>query len=172
MGILSFNDRITNYLPPRAAKSYLDIVLKTIAGLTPENKTMTADVLHHLAERINKRGLIILISDLIDDPEKIIAGLQHFRHKKNEVIVFHIQDKQEYAFDFQAETEFVDAETKEKITVNPWLIKKEYLEEYENTIEYFKKQCYEGRIEYNAISTETPYDELLLQYLLKRSKLY
>jgi uncharacterized protein (DUF58 family) len=172
LGLLTFNENITNYFPPRATKSYLDIVLAKLERLQAEEKTMTSDVLHNLAERINKRGLIILISDLIDDPESIMAGLQHFRHKKNEVVVFHIQDKQEYLFDFQSETEFIDSETKEKVTVNPWLIKKEYLKEYEQSIEFLKKRCFEARIEYNAASTETPYDELLLQYLIKRGKLY
>ena len=170
-GLLSFTDKITSYIPPRSVKSYLNILLSEIYNLQAEDKTRTTDVLHNLAERINKRGLIILISDLIDEPDEILAGLQHFRHKKNEVIVFHIQDKQEYQFDFQSETEFIDSETGEKLTVNPWLIKKDYLEEYNKNIAYLKKRCFEARIEYNPITTETPYDQILLQYLLKRAKL-
>ena len=170
-GLLSFTDRITSYIPPRAVKSYLNIILTEIYNLQAEDKTRTAQVLHHLAERIHKRGLIILISDLIDEPDEILSGLQHFRHKKNEVIVFHIQDKQEYQFDFQHETEFIDSETGEKLTVNPWQIKKDYLEEYNRNIEYLKKKCFEARIEYNPITTETAYDQILLQYLLKRARL-
>lgn len=170
--LLSFTDKITNYIPPRSLNSYLNLLFSHIYNLQPQDKTNTASVLHNLAEKINKRGLIILISDLIDNPQEILSGLQHFRHKKNEVIVFHIQDKQEYKFDFQHETEFVDSETGEKVVVNPWLIKKDYLQAYNNNIEYLKNRCYESKIEYNPITTETTYNELLLQYLLKRTKLY
>jgi uncharacterized protein (DUF58 family) len=170
-GLLSFTDKITSYIPPRAVRSYLNILLTEIYNLQAEDRTRTAEVLHQLAERIHKRGLIILISDLIDEPDEILSGLQHFRHKKNEVVVFHIQDKQEYQFDFQHETEFIDSETGEKLTVNPWQIKKDYLEEYNSNIEYLKKRCFEARIEYNPITTETAYDQILLQYLLKRAKL-
>ena len=170
-GLLSFTDKITSYIPPRAVRSYLNILLTEIYNLQAEDRTRTAEVLHQLAERIHKRGLIILISDLIDEPDEILSGLQHFRHKKNEVVVFHIQDKQEYQFDFQHETEFIDSETGEKLTVNPWQIKKDYLEEYNSNIEYLNKRCFEARIEYNPITTETAYDQILLQYLLKRAKL-
>lgn len=170
-GLMTFTDKITSYMPPRSVKSYLNVVLSGIYNLKAEDKTRTAEVLHNLAERISKRGLIILISDLIDEPADILKGLQHFRHKKNEVIVFHIQDKQEYVFDFQYETEFIDSETGERLTVNPWLIKKDYLQEYQSNIEYIKRRCFEAKIEYNPITTETPFDQLLLQYLLKRAKL-
>jgi uncharacterized protein (DUF58 family) len=171
-GILTFTDHITKYIPPRAVKSYLNILLTEIYNLQPQDMTRSAEVLHNLAERINKRGLIILISDMIDDPQSILAGLQHFRHKKNEVVIFHIQDQQEYIFDFQHETEFIDSETGEKLIVNPWLIKADYLKEYNDNIEFLKNRCFESQIEYNPITTTTPYDEILLQYLLKRSKLY
>ena len=171
-GLLTFTDHITKYLPPRAVKSYLNILLTEIYNLQPQDMTRTAEILHSLAERITKRGLIILISDLIDEPLSILDGLQHFRHKKNEVIVFHIQDKQEYQFDFQHETEFIDSESGERITVNPWMIKADYLKEYNENLDLLKNKCFEARIEYNPITTSTSYDEILLQYLLKRSKLF
>lgn len=170
--VMSFTDKITGYIPPRAVSSYLDILLSHIYKLEAQDKTNTAEVLHNLAERINKRGLIILISDLIDDPDSILSGLLHFRHKKNEVVLFHIQDKQERQFDFQHETEFIDAESGEKIVVNPWLIKKDYLKEYEKNTAYLKRRCFEAQIEYNPITTDTPFDEVLLHYLMKRSKLF
>ncbi len=170
--LLTFTDKITAYIPPKSMKSYMNIIFNRIYSLKPEDRTNTAEVLHSLAEKIKKRGLIILISDLIDDPEEILSGLQHFRHKKNEVILFHIRDKQEYMFDFQYETEFIDAETDEKLLVNPWMIKSDYQKEYLKNTEYLKNKCFESKIEYNPIDTDTKYDEVLLQYLLKRIKLF
>ncbi|MBN1327449.1 MAG: DUF58 domain-containing protein [Candidatus Cloacimonetes bacterium] len=171
VGLLTYTDRITSYIPPRSMRSYLNVILKEIYQLKSSDRTNTAQILHSLADRIKKRGLIILISDMIDEPDRIMQGLQHFRHQKHEVILFHIQDKQEIEFDFKKETEFIDAETGEKIIVNPWQIRKEYRETYSETANYLKRKCHEAFIEYNPITTETPFEDALLQYLIKRSKL-
>ncbi|RLC50490.1 MAG: DUF58 domain-containing protein [Candidatus Cloacimonadota bacterium] len=171
VGLLSYTNKITNYIPPRATKSYLHIIFNELYRIQPQETTRTAEILHSLAERIKKRGLIILISDLIDNPDEIIKGLQHFRHQKHEVILFHIQDKQELEFNFKNETQFIDDETGEKITVNPWQIRKDYQKEYEANTLYLKSKCHESYIEYNPITTETPFEQNLLQYLIKRSKL-
>jgi len=98
-------------------------------------------------------------------------GLKHFRHQKHEVILFHIQDKQEREFDFKTETQFVDSETNEKITVNPWQIKKEYKKAFSDFTNSLKKSCHESFIEYNPITTDTPFEDNLLQYLIKRANL-
>lgn len=172
VGFLSFTDTITNYLPPRSMKSYTNLIFSHLYRLQAEEKTNTAEALHHLADRIKKRGLVIIISDLIDEPEKIMLGLQHFRHQKHEVILFHIHDLQEKEFDFKKETQFIDMETGEKIVVNPWQIKKDYHSAYNETVSFFKQKCHELRIEYNPICTETPFEQNLLQYLIKRSRLY
>ncbi len=171
VGLLSFSDRITNFIPPRSMKSYLNIIFKELHNLKAEDKTSTVSVLHSLADRVKKRGLIILISDMIDDPNKIMQGLLHFRHQKHEVILFHIQDKQEIDFDYKRDTEFIDSETGEKITVSPWQIRKDYLQAYEENVKFLKDKCHESRIEYNAITTDTPFEDNLLQYLIKRSKM-
>ncbi len=171
VGLLTYTNKITGYIPPRSMKTYLNIIFKEIYGLKAKEQTQTADILHSLADRIRKRGLIILISDMIDDPDKILQGLQHFRHQKHEVILFHIQDKQELDFDFKKETEFIDAETNEKITVNPWQIRNDYFKAYRKNVTYLKTKCHESFIEYNPITTDTPFEQNLLQYLIKRSKL-
>jgi uncharacterized protein (DUF58 family) len=172
VGFLSYSDEITNYLPPRSMKSYTNLIFSHLYNLQAEAKTNTAEALHHLADRIKKRGLVIIISDLIDEPEKIILGLQHFRHQKHEVILFHIQDLQEMEFDFKKETQFIDAESGEKIIVNPWQIKKDYQISYQESVNFLKHKCHELRIEYNPICTKTPFETALLQYLIKRARLY
>ncbi|MCD4651802.1 MAG: DUF58 domain-containing protein [Candidatus Cloacimonetes bacterium] len=171
VGLLTFTNRITNYLPPRALRKYLDELLKTLYLTEAQETTSTAAVLHELAGRIKRRGLIILISDMMDDPDEILSGLNHFRYQKHEVVLFHVQDKQELEFSFKQETRFEDAETGETITVSPWQIKDDYLRSYGDITTYLKKKCHESRIEYNAVSTETPFEECLFKYLVKRAKM-
>ncbi|MCD6182209.1 MAG: DUF58 domain-containing protein [Candidatus Cloacimonetes bacterium] len=171
VGMLTFADAITSYIPPRSMRSYMNVLFKELYNLEPQQTTNTAAVLHSLADRIKKRGLIILISDLLDDPEAILQGLQHFRHQKHEVLVFHIQDAQEINFNFRQETEFVDAETGEKLVVNPWQIRQEYQKAYQDAATYLKTRCHEALIEYNPITTATPFEENLLHYLTKREKM-
>ncbi len=172
VGLLTFSDRIDGYIPPRAMRSYLDIIFKELIDTKPDSGTNTVQALHNLAERIRKRSLVILISDLLDEPDSILQGLRHFRHQKHEVILFHILDKQEQEFDFKKETQFVDAETGEKITVFPWQIRKDYLQHFHGATDYLKQKCHEYRVEYNPITTDTPFEQNLMNYLIKRSRLH
>lgn len=170
VGLVTFNTEITNMLPPKAFRGYLPQLFKALAELQPKDSTRLLDNLHKAAESIRKRSLIILISDLLDEPSAIIEGLKHFRSRHHEVLVFHIADLQEDEFRFKNETEFLDSETGEKITVNPWQIRGEYLNRYREHIELLKSGCHQYQIEYNAVSTATPLDDLLLKYLLMRQK--
>ncbi|MCB5224798.1 MAG: DUF58 domain-containing protein [Candidatus Cloacimonadaceae bacterium] len=169
-GLITFNETITSMLPPKAYRGYLSQIFRVLAELEPKDSTRLLENLHKAAQSIRKRSLIILISDLLDDPDRVIDGLRHFRSQHHEVLVFHIADIQEDNFDFKRETEFVDSETGEKITVNPWQIRKEYLESYSEHIQKLKKGCHQYQIEYNAVSTATPLEDLLLKYLLVRKK--
>ncbi|MGC9337613.1 MAG: DUF58 domain-containing protein [Candidatus Cloacimonadia bacterium] len=171
VGLLPFSDHIHTYIPPRSTRSHLNIIFNELSQLEPTSTTNTAEVLHNLAERIKKRGLIILISDLLDDPNKIMMGLQHFRHQKHEVIVFHLLDEQELAFRYNKKTRFVDMETGEEIITQPWEIKKIYLQKMEEMKKYFSARCRNAFIDYVSINTLTPYDKALFAYLIKRQKL-
>ncbi|MDD2229348.1 MAG: DUF58 domain-containing protein [Candidatus Cloacimonetes bacterium] len=169
-GLYTFNNKITSAFPPKAIRSYTAQLFARLLELTPEDSTDILIPLHQIAELIRKRSLVVLISDLLDEPENILAALKHFRARHHEVLVFHIVDMQEEVFDFKRETEFVDSETGEKITVSPWQIRKEYLENYIAFTNYLKSECYKNQIEYNPVSTSTPLEDLLLKYLVKRQR--
>jgi uncharacterized protein (DUF58 family) len=171
VGLLPFSNHIHSYIPPRSTKSHLNIILHKLSQLEPTSTTNTAAVLHNLAERIKKKGLIILISDLLDRQDEVMMGLQHFRHQKHEVIVFHILDTQELAFKYNKKTRFVDMETGEEIVTQPWEIKKMYLQKMDEMKKYFSTRCRNAFIDYTSINTVTPYDKALLAYLIKRQKL-
>lgn len=169
-GLYTFNHKITAAFPPKAIRSYTAQLFSALLDLKAEDKTDVLLPLHQIAELIKKRSLIVVISDLLDEPEKIMEALKHFRTRHHEVLVFHIVDPQEELFEFKRETQFVDSETGEKITVSPWQIRKEYLQNYQSFAEFLKWECHKHQIEYNPVNTATPLEDLLLKYLIKRKK--
>lgn len=169
-GLYTFNDTITNAFPPKAIRSYTAQLFSALVSLNAEDKTDILSPLHQIAELIKKRSLVILISDLLDEPERIMEALKHFRTRHHEVLCFHIIDPQEELFGFKRETQFVDSETGEKITVSPWQIRKEYKDNYAAFGSYLKSECHKHRIEYNPVTTSTPPEDLLLKYLIKRAR--
>ncbi len=171
VGLVTFTDKMTGYLPPKAVRSHYNLINKKLLQLQPEGKTNTSQILHDLAHRITRRGLIILISDLIDEPESIMKGLQHFRYLKNDVIVFHIADNEELNFRYKKEAKFVDLESNESVVINPWQIRNEYLNSMNSFYSHLKSECNKNKIEYNVINTKTSSDYILLNYLIKRGKL-
>ena len=171
VGALLFSDRPRSFVPARSVRSHLDILLKTLAAGVPEGSTRLGPSLHELAERIKRRGLVVLLSDLMDSPENVLAGLQHFRHRHHEVIVFHILDPDEIEFPFHDTATFVDMESGERLTTEPWEIGPRYRERLEAWRERYRRTCRERLIDYVPLDTRTPFDRALLAYLEKRAKL-
>jgi hypothetical protein len=114
---------------------------------------------------------VILVSDLLDDPDKVLPGLKHFRHMKHEVVVFHVLDPREAEFGFEADATFKDMETGDVITTEPLSIRRDYLESVSNWMAKLRRECAENRIDYVPIQTSTPYDRALFSYLEKRKRL-
>src|SRR5262249_1175072 len=133
--------------------------------------TDVAAVLHDVAERIPRRGLVILISDLIDDEEKLAGGLQHFRHDNHEVIVFHVMDDAELTFPYDRLTRFKDMEGSARVVANPKSLRSRYLSRIQTFLEQIQAACFERGISYNLANTKEPYDHFLAAYLEKRSRL-
>jgi len=171
VGLVLFEKKIKKYIPPRSIKSYLPLILKELETIRCSSQTDVAATFHEMAERINRRGLIIVLSDLLDDPEKVISGLKHFRHKRHDVIVFHILDPMEISFDFKRNALFKDLETTEKMTTQPWHIKADYQKQVKKFIDNYKRQCRLNRIDYVLINTSWSFDRALMEYLLKRKRI-
>ena len=170
VGLTLFDDQIRVNIPARSKRSHLNILLSRMQNINAGPETTIAPVLHQTAETIKKRGLIILISDLFDDPEKVLSGLQHFRYKGHEVIVFHILDPQELTLDFSQRIRFRDLESVEEIISDPWHIQSDYQKSMEDFCNYFKTRCRQKNIDYVRLSTDTALDLALSEYLLKRKR--
>lgn len=168
VGLLTFDKEIRTYLPPRSQPSYLKEVLHCLENVKPEEKTDISTVFHELAEKVKRRGLIIIISDFWDDISSVLSGLKHLRHKKHELIVFHLMDRQEREFNFYEPLQFVDLENRDILNTDGRQIKSFYREKVEEFIKKFRHSCGEGFIDYCLTMTSTPFDEALFAYLAKR----
>lgn len=171
VGLIIYDEQARLYMPPHATKSYLKEILHQLVNLQPGNKTSTADSLHSIAERIKRRGLVIIISDFFDNPQQVMSALRHFRHKKNEVIVMQVLDPLERDFAFGKDAIFKDLETSEEMTTSPWHIQKAYQQEMQKFIDFYKKECREHNIDYILLDTATPFDKALFEYLHKRQRI-
>jgi len=165
-----FDTEITTYLPPIAKKSHLNLVLGALEKVTAGSETSIAPLLHSAAEKIKKRGLIILISDLLDDPASVINALKHFRHRRHEVIVFQVLDHQELEFGFNRQTKFVDLENRDTLLTEPGQVKLAYRQAINNFIEDYKIQCRANNIDHVLLTTDRPLDLALTEYLNKRAR--
>ena len=172
VGIAKFSDKIDTFIPPKARPSHLNLILSQLDDKYSGYDTQIGIVLHELADRIRKRGMVILISDLLDKPENIIKGLKHFRHQNQEVIVFHIKDRKESEFDFNTRTKFFDMETGEEIVTEPWHIRSNYNELISKLESNYKSNCRENLIDYVPLFTDQSLDIGITEYLIKRSKLF
>jgi uncharacterized protein (DUF58 family) len=171
VGFTIYDEKVRLYMPPHATKSYLKEILRQLESLTASNRTSTANSLHTIAERIRRRGLVVILSDLFDKPNEVMAALRHFRHKKNEVIVMQVLDPLERSFAFGRDAIFKDLETSEELTTQPWHIQKAYQQEMKKFIDTYKKECREHNIDYVLLDTSTPFDIALFEYLHKRQKM-
>jgi len=171
VGLVTFAEQIKDFIPPRSTVSHLRNIMAVLQNTTASSLTQLPETLHIAAERIKRRGLIIIFSDLLDHVQEVILGLRHFKNKQHDLIVFHVLDEQERNFDFQHLAHFEDLETKEKILVDPKSIKKEYLNTFNEFIQKYKQSCGEAGIDYVPITTSVPFDFALMSYLSMRQKL-
>ena len=171
-GLVLFDEKVRTMLPPRSRLTHLHLLLSALEGQEPGAGTRIAGPLHDLAEGIKKRGLLILISDLYDDPDQVLGALQHLKFQGSDLIVFQIADAAELKFPFDRVTEFVDPETEEVLTVPGEAVRKAYLDEMDRFFGEYRRGCADLKIDYHLFDTSTPLELALSEYLYRRSRSY
>jgi uncharacterized protein (DUF58 family) len=171
VGLVLFDTEVRQFLGPKARPTQFRRILELLDHDSAREDTDVGTVLHEVAERIKRRGLVIVISDLIDDVGKLADGLQHFRHDHHEVIVFHVMDDAELTFPYDRLTRFKDMEGAGRIVANPKSLRSRYLARIQTFLEGIRAACFERGISYNLANTKEPYDQFLAAYLEKRSRL-
>ena len=170
-GLGIFDEELQTLLPHRSMRKHLFFLLGELERVRAGSGTKISPTLHYIAERLKRRGLVILISDLMDTPEDVLMGLKHFRHRQHEVIVFHVLDSRELDLDFRDEVEFEDLETGRKLRAEPAFLKDEYKQNVQAWIKHLDRTCKMHQIDYNLLTTDQPFDQALIAYLNKRVRM-
>jgi uncharacterized protein (DUF58 family) len=171
VGLLLFDTQVRRYVPPRAHPTQFRRLLQSLDTVTAGGETNLGDVLHEAAERTGRRGLIIVISDLIDDERQVAGGLQHFRHHKHDVLVFQVLDEAELSFPYDRLAQFRDLEGGGRVVAHPNNLRGSYQARMKRFLEHLRHACFERRISYNLANTREPYDKFLAAYLDKRARM-
>jgi uncharacterized protein (DUF58 family) len=170
VGFIAFDDKVVSMLPASARPGHLRSLLVALERLKLGSRTNVSKPLHHLADALVKRGMVVLISDLFDDPAQVVEGLKHFRFRGTDVIVFHLLDRDELTFPFERPARFRDLESSEEIVAVPVLVRERYLQDLEATLTFYKKELRITGIDYCLIDTSQPLDMALMTYLSTRSR--
>ncbi len=171
VGLALYSDELKSYLRPKSKQTYLRQILTEIEKSKPTSNTKTSNSINSIAENLKSRGLVIVISDFLDDVDEILTALKKFYYKKNEVIIFHVLDPIEKNFSFSKDSIFVDMETKEELNTQPVQIQKAYIDAMADFLSKLKSGCEKYGFDYNLIDTSTSFDVALLSFFKKRSKL-
>src|SRR5262245_18653559 len=169
-GLIAFDEKIRVRLPASARRGHLHSVLVGLERLEPGTRSDVGRPLHQLAEALVRRSLVVLISDLLDEPEPIIKGLKHLRFRGNDVVVFQLLDPNELPFPFAGSSRFKDLESAEEVTAEPTSIREAYLRELAKLRLRYDRELRGAGIDYVELDTAKPLDFALLAYLAARSR--
>ena len=170
VGLITFSNRIEKMVPPMATPGHLFAILKELEDRIPRGETSSGPVLQELAGSLKRRGIIILISDLLDKPEEVMRGLKQLRSRGNDVMVFHLLDSDELEFPFEQPTRFIDLEEDINLLTDPQAVRSSYLKSMNSLIEGYRQSCASYRIDYSLFNTSVGLDRALVRYLTWREK--
>jgi uncharacterized protein (DUF58 family) len=168
VGLVTFAEQINNYLPPKSKRQQIGNVLSLLAKLKPAGQTDAARSLIQLAAMLKHSSLVMVFSDLLTDPEPVIASLRRLRHGGHDVILFHILDEAEVGFPFSGLVELEEPETHARLEVDADSFRRDYLSELEAFRERYRRECFQSHIDYVALDTSMPFDKALTEYLAMR----
>lgn len=168
-GLVLFDASLRRFLAPRSSAAHLRRIWSELQRIAPGGSTGVCDSLRALAERLKRRGLIVLISDLLDEPGRLIEALAFFRRRRHEVIVFHLLDPAELQFPFDAPHTFVDPESRRRVSGAGRALRQNYLQELDSLLCAYRKGFAANAIDYELLDTATAFDLALRRYLTKRS---
>ncbi|MBN4073956.1 DUF58 domain-containing protein [bacterium AH-315-E10] len=170
VGLITFDDDIRNRLPTGSTRQHLKRVLDTLTDCEAGRDTNMGGVLHKLATMLKRRGLIVIISDFFDDIDEITLALNHFAHKRHEIIVFQVLDRQEMEFSFDDMIRFESLENEEVFLIDSLRIKKAYKERLDAHQKQLQKTCHQLRIDFVQVYTDEPFERRIANYLASRLK--
>jgi uncharacterized protein (DUF58 family) len=164
-----FNEGLQSFIEPKQSLAHIHRICHELEATTPAKKTDVGDIMHEFSERIKRRGIVVLISDLLDKPERIMDGLNHLRYARHEVLVFHVMDPYELEFPFDGQIKFEGLEGYEPILCQPRMLRKAYLEALDKHILAVKTACERNKVDYVLLNTAQPLELALQSFLQSRA---
>ena len=171
VGLAVFDDELRDHIRPQGRSSVIADIAEMLFRTEDRPRTNVGGIMNEFASRLNRRGFVILFSDLFDNEDAFIDGLNHLHFTGQHVIVFHILDPRERDLAFDRETRFVDLESGARIATEPWHIAPDYKAHMDALITRFRRECRESLIDYVLLDTAEPFDTALFNYLAKRKRL-
>jgi uncharacterized protein (DUF58 family) len=168
VGMVTYDDRVRTFLRPSSQPSHLKEIVKVLNEGPSHAKTRLGPLFHDLAERIARRGIIFILSDLFDEVPDLLASLKHFRHQRHEVVIFHVLDGAELNFPFQEATLFRGLEQAPELLTDPRSLRNGYLAELGEFLQQLQHGCRERNIDYVQLRTDANLGLALSTYLAKR----
>jgi uncharacterized protein (DUF58 family) len=168
VGLTTFDNEIRASVTASGNPSHLRQVLHTLETVDPRRKTATGPIFHDLAERLKRRGVVVVLSDLFDDVPSMLAGLKHFHHRRHDVIVFQVLDPAELEFPFRRPTLFKGLEQMPQVLTDPRSLRRAYLEEFNGFRREVQRGCRSYQLDYQLLRTDEPLDVALTSFLAPR----
>ena len=168
-GFVSIDDRVRAELPPGSSPAHLDRLFKMLEAVEPGKQTDLPTQLHALAERLPRRSLVVLVSDLWVDPAELVRSLQHLRYRKHQGMVLHLLDRAEVDLPYEKQVTLEDLETGERLQVDAGEVRAAYQQQVQGYLTDVRRACVNGEAEYHAMYTDQPYDRALVQLLSRRA---
>jgi len=168
-GLVTVDDTIRLELPPASSPLHLDRLFKALEEAEPGRYTTLAQSIHQLADRLPRRSLVILISDLWLDSDQLVHALQHLRYRHHQGLIIHLLDKAEIDLSFDRQVTLQDLETGEKLQINPADLRETYRKNVQQYLNDIRRCCSDSDVEYHPIYVHEPYDKALVQLITRRS---
>ena len=168
VGLITFDERIRDSLPPRSKRTQLGNVLSLLAKLKPSGKTEIAKSIVQIAAMLKHRSLVMLFTDLLADPEPILRALRRLRHGGHDVILFHVLDEAEVQFPFDGIVELEEPESQEKLQIDANGFRTDYVAEVQKFCDTYRRECFKSGIDYVGLDTSMQFDKALVEYLVSR----
>jgi len=170
VGLATFDSQIRTLLRPSGSPSQLEQVLHVMESAEAGKKTSAGPIFHELAERLTKRGVVVVLSDFFDDVKSLVAGLKHFRHRRHDVVLFHVLDPAEIDFNLSGPTQFKGLEGFPEVNADPSVIRRAYLKEFAAFQQSLQQACRSQQIDYVLMRTDQPVDVALTSFLATRRR--
>lgn len=167
IGLITLDEEIRVQMQTKSTRGHLIQAIAQMEHTKPQRETHLAKVLHQVAGRMKRRGIFVIVSDLLDDPEEVLSALEHLQHRGNQIYVFHVLDPVELSFDFEGPHLFVEPETNQQTLAIPDVVRSEYMKSLNEFLDFYSNEMGKRNIRYSLVDTSAPFDEPLFSFFMR-----